>query len=364
MQFSYEIFCVLVTSKGKEMKTVFCKSGSNYTIANQEDLTTYDKLPVATYSIKASKTGYYLSLVDDFEMKVNKLYGDTQSKVDKILNTFEDRVKSTGVLLSGVKGSGKSLLTKKVSLDGLNKGYPTIVVNSPCYGESFNTFISQISQPCVLIFDEFEKVYTKEEQEQLLTLFDGTVNSKKLFLLTCNDKFKIDRNMINRPGRIYYMFEYEGLSRKFVMEYVEDNLNNKSLLKRFDIICNLIPSVSYDILSALVEECNRYNQDPLVALEILNIKPEFFGEEIYKCQLYIDDNLIVTTSKRLSPLSGASFYIEYFDKSKDDYLSEYFYSSNMVTMKGDYIEYNNGKSFLKCYKEEPTKKSFGYAFAD
>jgi hypothetical protein len=38
-------------------------------------------------------------------------------------------------------------------------GVSTIVMNEPWSGERFNAFIQSIRQPCIMLFDEFEKVY-------------------------------------------------------------------------------------------------------------------------------------------------------------------------------------------------------------
>jgi hypothetical protein len=78
------------------------------------------------------------------------------------------------------------------------QGVPTIVINAPWCGDKFNTLIQSIQQPCIVMFDEFEKVYSSEEQEAMLTLLDGIYSSKKLFLLTSNDKWRVDSHMRNR----------------------------------------------------------------------------------------------------------------------------------------------------------------------
>ena len=46
---------------------------------------------------------------------------------------------------------------------------PTIVINAPWKGDKFNTFIQAIEQPCAILFDEFEKVYDRDDQEKILT---------------------------------------------------------------------------------------------------------------------------------------------------------------------------------------------------
>lgn len=65
-------------------------------------------------------------------------------------------------------------------------------------------------------------------QEKILTLFDGVYPSKKLFMLTSNNQGRVNEYLKNRPGRIYYRFDFSTLESDFVKEYCEDNLLNKS----------------------------------------------------------------------------------------------------------------------------------------
>ncbi len=141
------------------------------------------------------------------------------------------------------------------------------------------------------MFDEFEKVYEQKQQEAILTLLDGVFPSKKLFILTCNDKWKVDSHMRNRPGRIFYMLDFKGLSVEFIKEYCQDNLiNNKSYIDQICNVSSLFGQFNFDMLKALVEEINRYDEPPAKALEILNIKPEFDQNKAsYNVQLFIDE---------------------------------------------------------------------------
>ena len=75
------------------------------------------QLPVGTYTVKYHPDeGFYLEPIDDFDLPP-KLYGELQENADRITSTFMSREGSTGVLLAGEKGSGKTLLAKKLSLD-------------------------------------------------------------------------------------------------------------------------------------------------------------------------------------------------------------------------------------------------------
>lgn len=276
------------------------------------------KLPVETFSIQLDGNGQiYLQLIENFK-KPKKIYGDLSKRCDKILNTFWDRDKGTGVLLAGEKGSGKSLLAKEISIQAREKlDVPTIVVGIPISGEQFNHFIQGIEQPCVILFDEFEKIYSdKDAQQRLLTLLDGVYPSKKLFVLTVNNKLTLDENLHNRPGRIYYCFDYRGLEEKFIRDYCEDNLKNKNEIDSIITISEQFDAFNFDMLQALVEEMNRYDVPASKCVEDLNVKPirQNFDYDIVSLVLAnsgrYDLSELGTKMVHFSPFDEFSFYLE------------------------------------------------------
>jgi hypothetical protein len=255
--------------------TYFLRSGNTYRASDELSLDLHKVLPVGNYIIQKDMHGnLFFEMIDSFEVK-GKIYGDTLRNTDRILNTFMQREVSTGVMLNGEKGSGKTLLAKNLSVEAAKMSVPTIVINVPWTGDKFNTLIQSIEQPCIILFDEFEKVYDKDEQEAILTLLDGVFPSKKLFILTCNDKWRVDSHMRNRPGRIFYMLDFTGLEASFIREYCEDNLINKQYIEKIISITSLFGQFNFDMLKALVEEMNRYDEDPATALKMLNAKPEY-----------------------------------------------------------------------------------------
>mmetsp|Transcript_45785 Transcript_45785/g.68126 ORF Transcript_45785/g.68126 Transcript_45785/m.68126 type:complete len:472 (-) Transcript_45785:153-1568(-) len=331
------------TIKSATSKVYFHKRGDTYKLAPKVSLDLHEKLPPKTYAVAVDPCdgSYFLQTIESFSIN-HKIYGDTKRQADRILNTFLDRNdSSTGVLLVGEKGAGKTLLAKHISISGASMmraangdsssstteeasanedGIPTIVVNQPHTGEKFNQFLQRIEQPKIVLFDEFEKVY-KDQQEHLLTLLDGTYPSKTLFLLTCNDKYAVNSHMMNRPGRIYYLMEFKGISQSFVKEYCEDNLVTKEHIPAVCAVAALFLNFNFDMLKAMVEEMNRYGETPGQVIKYLNARPDFGGTKTYKLELTIPNKELLTENLwRGTPLSSvvAITYVEVPEKGDDD----------------------------------------------
>jgi hypothetical protein len=287
----------------------FIRNSNTYRIASEESLDIQQKLPVGNYTVKFNDMGgfFYLEMVDSFT-PLKKLYGDTKKNSDRILRTYLDRDISTGVMLTGEKGSGKSLLAKTLSIDAAAMDIPTIIINTAYTGDAFNKFLQDIEQPCVILFDEFEKVFDAEDQEKALTLLDGVFPSRKLFVITCNDKWRVNEHMRNRPGRIYYMLDFKGLDPTFIEEYCIDVLKNKVHIEKIVTIAALFEQFNFDMLKALVEEMNRYDESPQDALKMLNAKPEFNNGGKFTVQLVVNGEPVNDSQVRKewngNPLSG------------------------------------------------------------
>lgn len=238
--------------------------------------------------------GYALKETDSNFTLPKKLYGDIEKKQEKFYDTFNKRAVSTGILLVGEKGSGKSLLAKKICNKAIENGMPVVYVNED-FGDGLQdvlTFIEELPQ-CVIFVDEFEKIFTKEQQQSWLSLLDGVSNKKKLFIFTANEKWNISSYLENRPGRIYYRVDYNSLPLDVVKEYSNENLLNKNKVEEVLAVYGLFERFNFDMLQSLVEESNRYSKESVLdLLKDLNLKPEFDNylgsNKQYKVQVFKD----------------------------------------------------------------------------
>lgn len=300
--------------------THFVHTGNTYSPVDSASLVVVEKLPIGTYTVGESRTGFYFERIDDFSLP-HKIYGDTAKNAERILKTFELRPNATGVLLEGEKGSGKSMLLKMISIKGRELGMPTIVINSPFSGDAFNTFIQNLKQPAIIAFDEFEKVYDRVDQERLLTILDGTFPSKKLFVLTVNNKWRVDEHMRNRPGRIFYSLSFGGLSKEFIIEYCNDNLEVIANVNGVLAVSSHFGKFTFDMLKALVEEMNRYGESAADAMKWLNLNPQDGGSFSYRITLFKDGKEIAepwaldndTFSGNPLTVDGWVFYLNRFE---------------------------------------------------
>src|SRR5688572_25550345 len=143
------------------MSKVWSKSGTAFMPTDVTD--NVDLLPVGVYSIGMSMRGIYLDRTgDDFQFGY-KIYGKDTSFINRVVRTVHHTPGNLGVLLNGVKGTGKTVTAKQIA-NSLNM--PVILMTTN-HGDNFlgafGEFINaNIKQDVCLFFDEFEKVYPSE----------------------------------------------------------------------------------------------------------------------------------------------------------------------------------------------------------
>lgn len=257
-------------------------AGSKFQIFG-EDLKTYHNLPIGSYEVCFNKmSGFYLVAHSDLQINEEKIYGNHQQKVEKILRAFNDVDRNLGVILSGQKGIGKSLFARVLATEAVKEEIPLIIVSQ--YIPGIASFISSIEQTTIVLFDEFEKTFGKcdnvDPQEEMLSLFDGIDSGKKLFVITCNEINKLNDYLLNRPGRFHYHLTLTNPNPAEIRMYLQDKLSPR-YHSTIDQVVNfsLCTNVTYDYLRAIAFELNHgYSfEESLMDLNILKENRIYFN---------------------------------------------------------------------------------------
>jgi len=127
----------------------------------------------------------------------------------------------------------------------------------------------------------------------------------------------MDSHMMNRPGRLYYFLEFTGLDQSFVQEYCEDSLLCKDYIPAVSAIAALFQSFNFDMLKAMVEDMNRYDESPSEVLKYLNVRPDSGGNETFNVKLIVDGKKKDKVQKKWSG-SPTSEIIRFHSKDKDE----------------------------------------------
>lgn len=260
----------------------FNHSGNSVSVISYDENSITDKLRPAVYQVCYSDfTGFYLEKIkDSFEINEDQVFGQTMKRFQKISRTYHERPSSTGVLLTGTKGSGKTLLAEITCNHMIQEGIPVVTVSEPYRGTAFNKFISDIGD-CVILIDEFAKVYERQgnpedeggdPQSSLLTLFNGVYSNKRLILLTENDTHSINEFMLGRTSRIYYHWEFNRLDKATILEYCNFHNVPEDIAEQIVQISYKCEDFTFDILKAVIEEQARFGGTIESAVEDLNIE--------------------------------------------------------------------------------------------
>lgn len=277
---------------------------------------TTDKIPAGYWMVNYNQmSGYYLERMKSFEVP-EKIYGDTQKRADKVINSFTKWSGNLGVLMSGYKGTGKTLLAKKICIDCVDRGIPVICMTDNFGGTDFLSFLNEIDQPCVMLLDEFEKTFKINDDEDggdqysILGLLDGAVRSKFLFLLTINEEDKMSQFLMNRPGRIHYKWDFAGMPDDMIEEVAKANLDDPERINDIMRISTYVGDMSMDILLSIVKEVNEYpDQTVENLLEDMNLQQD---NTSYKISISLDGQLYATYIEQEASPYDDHFYLEWY----------------------------------------------------
>lgn len=243
----------------------------------------YEKLPLGLWIPQPSMTGPYLELFQDKYVFDYKVYGLKNDFIDRAMKTYTNTKGNLGILLNGIKGTGKSVTAKILCNKFMEELKMPVVLVSPSF-TNIGSVVNDIKEDAVIFIDEYEKLYNNAElKTALLSFMDGSFSSeyRRVFIFTTNS-LNVDTNLLERPGRIRYCVRFENLTRDQVKEIVEDTLIHPELRESCIQTIARLKTITVDTVKSLIQEVNIHKQSPKEFLSIFNVEEKQFRIEIYK----------------------------------------------------------------------------------
>ena len=253
-------------------KQIWLQDGNTFSQGSSTTVSHPEGLPKGIYEVKLSMAGFYLSKIAESFTFDYKLYGLNQKFIDYVLKTYENTTGNLGVLLDGIKGTGKTVVAKELC----NRlQLPVILVQS--MGSDTNDKLikylsTAIDFDCIFFFDEYEKEF--KDSSDVLSFMDGTYNSiyRKIFLLTTNE-LNVDTNLLGRPSRIRYKKSFGNLSEEVTREILNDILEDKTAIEKVIELTHSMNIITIDLIKAIATEINIHGAEALPDIkETFNIE--------------------------------------------------------------------------------------------
>lgn len=296
------------------MENKWIKQGGNFKIV-PSSISVEDQLPVGIYSISVNPMSGEFSLdriADKFEFDF-ELLGLEQKFIDHALRSYENTTGNFGILLNGIKGTGKSV-TAKILANSLNQ--PVILVDTAYKG--IDNFLASLNFKCVLFFDEFEKNFDPKKDINILTIMDGVYNccERKVFILTTNE-LTINNCLLSRPSRIRYKKEFTNISTEVINHLFDRFLKDQSFRETLFNYVVTLETCSVDIIKALITEINIHGKESFEYIkEVFNVKAASIRYDIVTVKsIYWDENEdFQKVRDRATALNTLKIFSELFNK--------------------------------------------------
>lgn len=244
------------------MEKKFLKVGKSINFKFNTEGLECDLTPGMVYNIDVDRYTDAISLEETSGLSLpSKVYCTQRDErfIDKVINSYNlSESGFTGVMLAGLKGSGKTVMAKMIAN---NSGLPIINIDKNIRPYILRNLVEKLGDTSVcFLFDELDKVLEDYDDSVLLQVLDGSdTKGKHMILFTCNDDDEISEYLIDRCSRIRYWREFDEMSPSLIMEVLNDKLNDKKEVKSLtDFIKDNFEVCSFDNIASFVKEANDY----------------------------------------------------------------------------------------------------------
>lgn len=232
----------------------FADSGSTVSVVSFDPETLTETLPAHIYSVGFNPMmGFYLNKFgEQFEMP-EQLFGDLEAKVDHLLDRYQ-RTGDMSAMLTGAKGSGKTLLAHRFSNRAVKELDRAVVIVDNHFDNPHGLvkFLHSLEN-CVFIFDEFAKKMG-EHQDSFLDFFSGTYNTDRAVFVIENSMHHINEFMRERPGRVRWSFAYGKLPLAVVKEVCESRGLSEQATRNIGEYAARAFTIGMDNLNTIIDE--------------------------------------------------------------------------------------------------------------
>ncbi len=295
---------------------------------------TVKALPPAIYKYNQTMTGWFLSKTAPHYTFPYKIYGVNDQIVNRVKSAWKGLPSNFGVLLNGLKGTGKTITAQQIVNWAINENIMVLNVPSPI---PLAAVMEKVNQDMLILFDEFEKTHNEQDnpgaQQQLLSAIDGLSKNdyRRMFLFTTNSK-KVNENLVDRPSRIRYCWEFTRVSSDLVDMLLNDMLDKSLSHLRSDIVkyLNGRDVLTIDVVKTVITECNIFRESPDDFKSFMNLTEKEPGA--FKIELVNEFGLGTEISSYFKSDSGAWLLSIMTKSGIEDFIKKYCASGKTATI--------------------------------